>query len=122
MLIRIIRWILGVVLTVVFVIFAIANRQDVSVTWHPLWDAIDLPLYLVALIPLLMGFFIGSLIMWLGALPMRFNASRQKRKIEKLQKELDAAALVDEKHIPPSGFAFDRPSTLLSLMPGRKTP
>ena len=86
--------------------FAVANRQDVSVSPWPLFEPVQLPLYLVTLLALLVGLFLGMLIAWIWSLRARRAARERIRRIERLERELTevrqrlkpAAPLV----IPPS--------------------
>jgi len=71
--------------------FAVANRQDVSVSLWPLFEPIQLPLYLVALLALLAGLFLGILIAWVWSLRARRAARERARRIEGLERELAEA-------------------------------
>ena len=95
---RFIRGILGLALALIFVLFAIANRQSVSVTWSPFHPATDLPLYAVALDLLAFGFLLGLWVAWLESIPARLEKTRQKRRIKTLEKELKVKETQEEKY------------------------
>jgi len=59
-------WIVTVPLAVVIVVFAIANRQVVTIDLWPFDASLSGPLYLLILICLLVGFLAGATIMWLS--------------------------------------------------------
>ncbi len=86
-----VRGIIGLALAILFAVFAIANRQSVDVVWSPVHPALSLPLYIVALGLLALGFFLGSFMAWLSSIPVRWEKSRQKRRIKALEKKLDGA-------------------------------
>jgi uncharacterized integral membrane protein len=86
-----IRGIIGLIFAVLFAIFAVANRQSVDIVWHPVLPAVSLPLYIVALGLLAIGFILGGFMAWLKSVPVRVQKTVQSRKIKKLEKELGAA-------------------------------
>jgi uncharacterized integral membrane protein len=77
-------------LTVVFVIFAISNRQPVEITFWPLPIVIETRLFLVVLLSMLAGFLIGELVAWMGGRRWRREAREKSRRIEALERELAA--------------------------------
>ncbi|MGB4108188.1 MAG: LapA family protein [Alphaproteobacteria bacterium] len=92
-----IRGIIGLAFAVLFAIFAVANRQDVEIVWHPVLPPVHAPLYVVALGLLALGFVLGGIMGWLNSVPVRWQKSRQARKIKKLEKQLGA---VKETKVP----------------------
>jgi uncharacterized integral membrane protein len=86
-----IRGIIGLAFAVLFAIFAVANRQNVDIVWHPVLPAVSLPLYIVALGLLAIGFILGGFMAWLKSVPVRVQKTVQSRKIKKLEKQLGAA-------------------------------
>jgi uncharacterized integral membrane protein len=87
-----IRGIIGLTLAVLFTIFAVANRQEVEIAWSPVHPHANLPLYIIALGLLALGYLLGTLMTWLNTMPMRLEKGRQKRQIKKLEKELESAS------------------------------
>ncbi|MBP7670527.1 MAG: LapA family protein [Ferrovibrio sp.] len=65
---RFLRVILGALLLLVLVIFAVANRQGVAVSLDPLPFAVELPLYLLVFITFIIGLLLGAFAHWLGRL------------------------------------------------------
>lgn len=102
-----VRGIVGLVLAILFVAFAVANRQHVEIVWSPLHPNLDLPLYIVTLGALAIGFAFGAFVIWLESLPQRISKTRQ---IKKLKKELKGSTpppansvLEDWTALPPTG-------------------
>jgi uncharacterized integral membrane protein len=87
---RYLHWIVTAPVTLFLVIFAVSNRQDVSVTFWPLPIAIETKLFLVVLLAALIGFLAGELVAWLGGRSWRQEARRRGRRIEALERELAA--------------------------------
>lgn len=85
---RFLRVLIGAVLLILLIVFAVANRQTVAVSLEPLPFLIDLPLYLLVFLV----FFSGLL---LGALADRLNAwgsARRRRAAEAAKAKQRAAA------------------------------
>jgi uncharacterized integral membrane protein len=83
-----ISWIITIPVTIVAVVFAIANRTPITVNFWPLpWFA-ELPLYLVVLGSLLAGFLIGAVIAWLSAGRRRQEARVAAERLRGLTAEL----------------------------------
>ena len=83
----------------VLVLFALSNRETVSLTLWPLPFLVDLPLYLVFFLSLLLGFLIGASTAWIAGSRVRRELRRRRRRIEALEREL--AATQAELENPP---------------------
>jgi uncharacterized integral membrane protein len=79
---------LTVVVALVAALFAVNNGERVQLIL--LFRTLEAPLFLVALVPLLLGLFMGALIAWVGGRHWRRDARQRKRRIESLERELDA--------------------------------
>ncbi|MFC3675824.1 lipopolysaccharide assembly protein LapA domain-containing protein [Ferrovibrio xuzhouensis] len=58
---RFLRGLIGAVLLVLLVVFAVGNRQTVTINTDPLPFAVDLPLYLLVFVTLFAGLVLGVL-------------------------------------------------------------
>ena len=58
---RFLRGLIGAILLILLVVFAVANRQAVTVNADPLPFAVDLPLYLLVFLVFFAGLVIGVL-------------------------------------------------------------
>jgi lipopolysaccharide assembly protein A len=83
-----ISWIITIPVTLVVVVFAIANRTPITVNFWPLPWVAQLSLYLVILGSLLAGFLIGAAIAWLSAGRRRQEARRTAERLRGLTAEL----------------------------------
>jgi uncharacterized integral membrane protein len=87
---RILWWIVLAVIAVILILFAVSNRESVSVGLWPLPDFVEMPLYLLVLGTLIIGFFFGEVVAWIGGLRWRREARRSRERIALLERELDA--------------------------------
>lgn len=86
-----IRWIIALPLIVGAVLFALAHPDPVTITWNPFEEAIELPLYFVALAFLGIGFLLGVFVAWLGMGKVRKERRQQRKTIKKLEKDINIA-------------------------------
>lgn len=88
---RILWWVGLALVAVVLILFAISNRETVSLGfWLLPGGTIDLPLYLLVLGTLLVGFVVGELVGWSGNWRWRSEARRSRTRIAALERELAA--------------------------------
>lgn len=87
---KIFRWVVIGAIALILVVFAVANRNTVTLTVWPLPLAMDAPLYLVVLISLIVGFFLGELVAWMNGHRWRREARRSAKRVEELERELAA--------------------------------
>lgn len=73
-------------------IFAIANRSAVAIDLWPLPQSIDLPLSAVMFGAALIGFLIGAMVTWYGALARRRRVRRAMRPAPPFQPVLSVHA------------------------------
>jgi len=89
---KLLWWIVLALVALVLIFFAIANRQTVSLGfWLLPGAAIELPLYLLVLGTLVIGFFAGQFVTWVGGWRWRREARRSRERIVMLERELEAA-------------------------------
>jgi putative membrane protein len=86
------------------IFFAIANRQTVSLGFWPLPSALELPLYLVVLGALVIGFFAGQFVTWIGGWRWRREARRSRERIAMLERELEAERVQRAEATPVAGL------------------
>ncbi len=86
---KLVHWLVTLPIAILAVLFAISNLDPVPVGLWP-FAAIDLPLYLVALGALALGFVGGELVAWINGRHWRREARKRQRRIEALERELEA--------------------------------
>jgi uncharacterized integral membrane protein len=77
------------VVAIVLTVFAVSNRGTIALGLWPLPDLVELPLYLVILGCLLVGFLAGELAAWMSGRHWRREVRRSARRIAVLERELD---------------------------------
>ena len=90
-------------ITLVILVFALSNREAVGLTIWPFDVAIDLPIYLLVLGSLLLGFLLGGFITWLTGRRVRRQARRLQQETRRQAAEI--ADLKKRQAPPPSGTA-----------------
>ncbi len=94
-------------LTVFSVLFALSNRQDVAVSLWPLMETYSLPLWLLGLGLLGVGFFLGAAFVAIPAQRLRFRLWREKNRADRLEKDmatLKASSEKKEEAPPPAAL------------------
>ena len=84
-----IKNIFGIIFAIALVAFAISNRQDTTLIYSPVHEAMTVPLYFITLIFLGAGFLLGAATVWLNSGHIRKTKRQQKRQIKALEKELE---------------------------------
>lgn len=87
--IALIRWVLGFLLTLLFVFFAAFNRQPVELYYSPLHDPLELPLFAVALGFSALAFLIGGIVVWLSDGRVRRERRGLRKTVKSLEKKLE---------------------------------
>jgi len=93
--VRKIIWTLIVVpLAVVIIVFAVANRTTVTVSFDPFSSAtpayaVTLPLFVIIFVVLIFGVLVGGLAAWIGQAKWRRGARRLEADVRALRQELD---------------------------------
>jgi uncharacterized integral membrane protein len=90
---RAVSWALMLVAALLLIPFAVANRTTVSLGLWPLPFLVDLPLYLLALVLMLIGFVVGAAATWIGGRRVRRELRDRRRRVGELERELRSARL-----------------------------
>jgi len=99
-------WIVLALAALLLILFAVSNREMVSVGLWPLPVLVELPLYLVVLGTLILGFVLGELVTWIGGWRWRRDARRSRDRIANLERELAAErAQPNEPRVPVVAIA-----------------
>jgi lipopolysaccharide assembly protein A len=89
--VKAVYWAVTLVAVVLLIPFAVSNRAPVSLGFWPLPFLVALPLYLLVLSLLLLGFVIGGAAAWLAGRRTRRELRRRRRRVAALERELAAA-------------------------------
>ena len=83
------RWFITVVITLAVLGFTLSNLEQVDVQLTPFTGSYTLPLYFLILGSVALGFIWGGLLVWLNTYPQRREGQKAKKRVDKLEKELD---------------------------------
>ena len=90
------------VIAMVLILFAVSNRETVSVGFWPLPFLADVPLYLLCFLSLVIGALIGVATAWMAGHRNRRELTARRRRIEALERELTATQSRIENHQEPA--------------------
>ncbi len=91
---NLIGWFILVPISVVLILFAMANRHIVTVNFdpasseNPLLASIDVPLFIVFFVILLLGILLGSIAVWFSQRKFKSQRNKLRRTVKKLELEL----------------------------------
>lgn len=85
---KLISWVVSVLVTVLIVCFAIANRTPVSVGLWPLADRLEIWLFVPILVAGFIGFLAGGLVAWTAQGRWRRLARERGRRIDRLNDQV----------------------------------
>ncbi|HET6521073.1 MAG TPA: LapA family protein [Geminicoccaceae bacterium] len=86
---KLIRILLAVVVGLVIIVFSVANRGPVEVSFAPFPTALEVPLYGVALMFLFLGVLAGGIAAWLNGAQARGENRRLRRRLTGLETQVD---------------------------------
>ena len=81
-------WIITLPITLLVVVFAVANQQSATIDLWPFELRYSLPLYALVAVSLLVGFLIGAAVMWVSAGRLRNKARESYYKANSLEREV----------------------------------
>jgi uncharacterized integral membrane protein len=92
---KIVSAVILVPLAVVIIMFAVANRQSVTVSFDPFSTAspayaVTLPLFVLIVMMIILGILIGGIVAWVGQARWRRAARTLDADVRALHQELDA--------------------------------
>jgi uncharacterized integral membrane protein len=101
--VRYLSWLVTFPVMVVVVVFAVANRQEVTLHFWPLAESGPVPVWLLVLGSFLAGILVGWLIMWVATAPRRRRARQTAERARELARQL--AELRRQQAAQPAGAA-----------------
>lgn len=96
---------IGLPVAIIIVVFAVSNRQAVTLTFWPLPGDVTMPVYLLSGMVLLVGFALGGIISWIGGGQQRQRVRAAETKARSLGREL---ALIDTDQRPQAQRNADK--------------
>jgi lipopolysaccharide assembly protein A len=97
---------------IVLILFAVSNRETISLSLWPLPFLVDLPLYLLFFLSLLIGFLVGGCAAWIAGGRDRGELRRRRRRIQALERELAVTqSQLEDRTAPMTALAATRPAS-----------
>lgn len=85
---RHVSWIITIPLAAVAISFAVSNRETVEVALWPFPATAQISVFIAVLLPALIGFLLGGIVVWLSGGPTRRRARHQSHELDALSREL----------------------------------
>lgn len=85
---RLFKFLLVAAITLIFMAFAVANRETAHLSLFPLPYTVDMPLFLLAVACLTLGVCLATLVMLADTLRHRREAFRLRRRVMALENEI----------------------------------
>lgn len=106
---KIVSAVIFVPLAAVIIIFAVANRQSVTVSFDPFSTtspaySVTLPLFVLIVVLVILGVLIGGTVAWVGQARWRRAARRLDADVRALHQELD---LIRRRFTPEAPHTLD---------------
>ena len=96
-------WIFSTLIAVVAVVFAVSNMQEAEIFYSPFETALMLPVSVIALGSMALGFFFGGLFIWCLHGPLSTKADKKRAQVYGLIKENEK--LKEEKTVYEAGHS-----------------
>jgi uncharacterized integral membrane protein len=97
----VLRVLIALPFLLVLILFALSNRQPVTLAFWPTDFALTMPLSLAILLAMALAFLLGALFVWIPGLAVR----RRARRFERTTQRLEAQLAELQRNPPPSGRA-----------------
>lgn len=88
--VRILAWLIGIPVAILAIVFAVVNRQLVTVDLWPLPWTVSLPLFLMVLGAMGLGLAFGGAVVWISAGAARKRARAEGRRADRLDSRVRA--------------------------------
>lgn len=85
---KLVRSFISLVVAALAILFALGNRNAVSVTYSPIHDPVTMPVFVLALSAVVIGFVAGGIIVWLNEASIRADRRQQRKIIRVLEEKL----------------------------------
>ncbi len=120
---RILSWLITIPVALIAISFTLTNREPVTLGLWPLPFEISVPVFLVGLMGILLGFLAGGFIAWANQHRNRTRARREARRAERLEQELAAerkARAEADRRLTDAAREISDASTLIPVDPAAR--
>lgn len=88
---KLLAWAIAAAVAIVVIAFAVANRGAVPVSVEPLPYVLEVPVWVLSVGALAVGFLAGAMVRWLLDIKWHRAARRNRRRAQALERELAVA-------------------------------
>lgn len=88
---RILSWIVAAPIVILVVLFAVSNLEQITLRLRPFPFDLTIPIWLLTLIELFVGFLLGAIVTWIGDRRRRRETRQLARRVSELEQSLAAA-------------------------------
>src|SRR5579871_1741247 len=85
---RFLAWLIGIPLGLLLVLFAVSNREFVTVGIWPFTDGISAPAFVIALVPFGLGLVLGAIFAGIGTVRAHWRHQGAARKVRRMEEEM----------------------------------
>jgi uncharacterized integral membrane protein len=89
--VRILSWIVTAPIVILVVLFAVSNLEPITLRLRPFPSELTIPLWLLTLVQLFVGFLLGAIVTWIGDRRRRRETRLLVRRVSELEQSLAAA-------------------------------
>jgi uncharacterized integral membrane protein len=89
--VRILSWIVAAPIVILVVLFAVSNREPITLRLLPFPFDLTIPIWLLTLIELFVGFLLGAIVTWIGDRRRRRETRLLIRRTAELEQSLVTA-------------------------------
>jgi uncharacterized integral membrane protein len=86
--VKYISWIISIPILAIAVIFAVNHRQSTAIDLWPLPMEVAVPLYMLVLVAIFIGFILGGVTVWWSQGRHRRRARERRYRVEQLEREI----------------------------------
>ena len=86
--VRILSWIVAAPIVILVVLFAVSNRDSITLRLQPLPFEWSPPIWLLTLIQLFVGFLLGAIVTWIGDRHRRRETRVLNKRVAELEQSL----------------------------------
>ena len=89
--IGLLRSLFSILVAATAILFALGNLEMTKLNWNPFTEPLDLPVFVIGLGGVLVGFICGGFMVWMNGAVVRKERRKQKKTIRDLEAKLDKA-------------------------------
>jgi uncharacterized integral membrane protein len=86
---RFLAWLVGIPVAILAILFAVSNRDPVTIGIWPFTEGVTAPSFVVALVPFALGLILGAGFAGIGTVRARWRHRGAARQVGRMQREME---------------------------------